>query len=283
MAHSFSTASLISMEEIFDRHIIQMRDKLDGYAKSGEKLDLKNILAFYAYDVLGELAFDTQFESQVKGDAANLPPINDHIFLGCLYGSLPSLLPYSMKVSGFLPIPWLQSLNRSRQSIRDTVTSCVSTMFGKMSEDDEKKSNTLLTQLIKAKDPETGRKLTVTEISSEAFGFLVAGSHTTSGTLTLLFYHLLHDSGIYSQAVEEMRRELPFLEQGSYPFTGLEAKLPYTTACMRENFRHTPVFTMPLARTVMSQSGTVIAGAKVPEGVSIQVTFLLEFILTLRE
>ncbi|KAK0755827.1 hypothetical protein N5P37_011608 [Trichoderma harzianum] len=272
MAHSFSTASLISMEEIFDRHVMQMRDKLDRYAKSGEKLNLKKIIAFYAYDVLGELAFDTQFESQVKDDESNLPPINDHIFLGCLYGSLPSLLPYSMKLSGFLPIPWLQTLNRSRQSIRNTVARCVSTMFGETLENDEKKSNTLLSQLMKAKDPETGKKLTVTEISSEAFGFLVAGSHTTSGTLTLLFYHLLHDSEIYSQVVEEMRRELPLLEQGAYPYTGLEAKLPYTTACMRENFRHTPVFTMPLTRQVMSQGGTVIAGTEIPAGTNVSIT-----------
>jgi benzoate 4-monooxygenase len=258
------------MEEIFNRHIAQMREKLDSYANSGEIFDLKNIVAFYAYDVLGELAFDTQFDSQVKDNVENLPPINDHILLGCLYGSLPFLLPYSMKISGFLPVTGLQKLNRSRQRIRETVASCISTMFQKISEDEGIESNTLLTQLIKAEDPETGRKLTTTEISSEAFGFLVAGSHTTSGTLTLLFYHLLHDSGIYSQVVEEMRRELPFLEQGSYSFTGLEAKLPYTTACMRENFRHTPVFTMPLTRTVMSQGGTVIAGAKVPEGVSTQ-------------
>ncbi|QYT00078.1 hypothetical protein H0G86_007182 [Trichoderma simmonsii] len=283
MAHSFSTASLISMEEIFDRHVMQMRDKLDRYAKSGEKLNLKKIIAFYAYDVLGELAFDTQFESQAKDDESNLPPINDHIFLGCLYGSLPSLLPYSMKLSGFLPIPWLQTLNRSRQSIRNTVASCVSTMFRATLENDEKKSNTLLSQLMKAKDPETGKKLTVTEISSEAFGFLVAGSHTTSGTLTLLFYHLLHDPEIYSQIVEEMRRELPLLEQGAYPYTGLEAKLPYTTACMRENFRHTPVFTMPLTRKVMSESGTVIAGTQVPAGVSIQMPLSSDFVLRRRE
>lgn len=279
MAHSFSTASLISMEEIFDRHVMQMRDKLDRYAESGEKVNLKKIIAFYAYDVLGELAFDTQFESQAKDDESNLPPINDHIFLGCLYGSLPSFLPYSMKLSGFLPIPWLQTLNRSRQSIRNTVARCVSTMFGETLENDEKKSNTLLSQLMKAKDPETGKKLTVTEISSEAFGFLVAGSHTTSGTLTLLFYHLLHDSEIYSQVVEEMRRELPLLEQGAYPYTGLEAKLPYMTACMRENFRHTPVFTMPLTRQVMSQGGTVIAGTEVPAGVSIQMSLLPGFVL----
>ncbi|KAF2092698.1 cytochrome P450 [Rhizodiscina lignyota] len=272
MAHGFSTASMTAMETVFDRHALNLRTKLDKYAETGEIFDLKTVLAFYAYDVLGELAFSTQFNSQVQDDPELLPPINDHIFLASLYGSLPSLLPYSMRWSQYLPIPWLQGLMRSRLKIRNTVSECVGKEIREQTNRPDKSKN-LLTQLIAATDPETGAKLTEEEICSEAFAFLVAGSHTTSGTLTLLFYHLLHNPNIYKRLVAELDHELPVLEAGSvYPYTGLENRLPFTMACIRENFRRTPVFTMPLTRNVTKAEGLEIDGQIIPQGTTCAIT-----------
>lgn len=269
MAHGFSTASMMAMEPVFDRHVTNLRNKIDKHVESGGKFDLKMAISFYTYDVLGELAFSTQFNSQAQDDPNLLPPINDHIFLGCLYGSLPSLLPYSMRWSSLLPIPWLKRLIRSRLMIRDTVRKCVQKEMATSGNAIEDKNKNLLTQLIAARDPETGEQLTNMDVGSEAFGFLVAGSHTTSGTLTLLFYHLLHNPDIYHKAMEEMDRELPRLDNGTYGFTGLESKLPYSMACIRENFRLNPVFTMPLARTIMADKGANIDGEIIPKGVSL--------------
>ncbi|KAH8807787.1 cytochrome P450 [Xylogone sp. PMI_703] len=264
MAHGFSTASLVAMEPIFDRHIRNLRKKLNVCSESGSEFDLKRLFAFYTYDILGQLAFSADFNSQQRDDDKLLPPINDHILLGSLYGALPSLLPYSMKFATYLPIPWVQGLIRNRLKIRNTVTKCVA------DELEAKKSNdctkTLLSQLIAAKDPETGEKLTPVDISSEAFGFLVAGSHTTSGTLTLLFYHLLHHPEVYQRLKEELDQKLEYCLDGSYSFTGLESKLPYTMACIRENFRLTPVFTMPLTRTVVPENGIEVDGCLLPRG-----------------
>jgi cytochrome P450 len=266
MAHGFSTASLTAMEPIFDRHIVNLRNKLNTNAERHSEFDLKCVIAFYTYDVLGQLAFSADFDSQQRDDIALLPPINDHILLASLYGSLPSLLPYSMRLANYLPIPWLQVLIRNRAKIRDIVRDCVAKeMEAKDADGDRPK--TLLSQLIAAKDPETGEKLTPVDVSSEAFGFLVAGSHTTSGTLTLLFYHLLHNQDVYRRLREETDQQLDFLREGSYSFTGLENKLPFTMACVRENFRLTPVFTMPLARMVPRDSGMEIDGHVIPKGV----------------
>lgn len=131
---------------------------------------------------------------------------------------------------------------------------------------------TLLTNLKLAKDPETGKGLSNVEISSEAFGFLVAGSHTTSGTLTLFFYYLFHNPDVRHRLEDELCQKLPIIEHGAYAFPGLEKVLPFMTACIRENFRHTPVFTMPLTRTVMERTGLVVDRERIPQGVS---TFLL--------
>lgn len=48
---------------------------------------------------------------------------------------------------------------------------------------------------------------------------------------------------------------------------GLEERLTYTMACIQENFRINPVFTMPLPRKVAVPGGVEIDGNWVPENV----------------
>lgn len=57
-------------------------------------------------------------------------------------------------------------------------------------------------------------------------------------------------------------------DQTAYPIYGLEASLTYTTACVRENFRINPVFTMPLWRRVNYPAGVGVGGYHIPHGVS---------------
>jgi cytochrome P450 len=73
------------------------------------------------------------------------------------------------------------------------------------------------------------------------------------------------------KCVSEVDANLPPLEMGqeAYPVTLAEASLPYLRNCIKENFRVTPVFTMPLARRVMGPEGLVIAGKHIPQGVSL--------------
>lgn len=78
------------------------------------------------------------------------------------------------------------------------------------------------------------------------------------------------------KCVAEIDTNLPALERGqeAYPLTITEASLPYLRNCIKENFRITPIFTLPLARRVMSPEGIVIAGEHIPQGVSSSSCFL---------
>jgi Cytochrome P450 len=141
-----------------------------------------------------------------------------------------------------------------------------------------------LSCLITAVDPDTGAKLTELDINTEAFAMMydsgippffsvlkgcsVAGSHTTSGTLTLLFSHLLQNPSILKNVVEELDNNLSNKVDVAYPVDGLERNLTYTMACIQENFRINPVFTMPLMRRVTAKEGIIIDGHFVPRGVS---------------
>lgn len=266
MAHSFSLTSLAQMESIFDRHIQELLTTIAQHC-GDEAFDLKELIAYYTYDIMGELIFNADFGAQRKQDPAQLPPINEHIFLGCLYGMLPSLLPYSMALSKYIPWPWLQHLLRSRKMLRDQTALHV---LQEMQREKQgvQETQTILHRLIQATDSETGERLTEEQIDSEAFAFLVAGSHTTSGSLTLLFYHLLHNASTLEKLNEELQTKLClFHDEPDAPlpaYAGLEAQLPYTMACIRESLRISPVFTMPLPRTVCDPDGAVINGVHVP-------------------
>lgn len=71
--------------------------------------------------------------------------------------------------------------------------------------------------------------------------------------------------------MEEVDEKLPPLSHGqdAFPVERLEATLVYIMACIKENFRINPVFTMPLTRRVLWKTGADIAGHRIPYGVSL--------------
>ena len=101
----------------------------------------------------------------------------------------------------------------------------------------------------------------------------IAGTHTTSATTTLLFYHLLHNPEYLEKCVHEIDSNLPPLnpDEAAYAVTTVETSLPFLRNCVRENFRITPVFTMPLARRVMNPAGVTIEESHIPYGVSFEI------------
>ncbi|KAL6407021.1 hypothetical protein AUP68_09842 [Ilyonectria robusta] len=169
MAHAFSLQSIRGMESYIDTHLLQLRKNLDHYVKTEEVFDLKELIAFYVLDVLGELAFSRSFNSQVEQDSEKLPPINDHIYLSCLLGMMPEMMPFLKVVAAWTPLPWFQGLFRARKLLKNLTAECVSHRMR------EKISNRkdLLTCLINAVDPETGAILTELDIHTEAFAMIL--------------------------------------------------------------------------------------------------------------
>jgi benzoate 4-monooxygenase len=132
----------------------------------------------------------------------------------------------------------------------------------RISQRDSKRTD-LLARLIEARDPQTGKTLDIIDIQTEAFGMMVAGSHTTATTMTFLFYHLLHSPRIMERLVQELDASNRGTRLSS--MEGM-AENTYFQACIKENLRYTPVFVMPLPRRV-PEGGREIAGEHIPEGV----------------
>ncbi|KAI8240806.1 Cytochrome P450 monooxygenase ACRTS1 [Colletotrichum sp. SAR 10_99] len=245
--------------------MLKFRKNLDEYSRTHQIFDLKELIAFFVLDVLGDLAFRYQFGSQIEKNTLKLPPINDHVFLACLMGMMPNFMPFVKAVSPWIPIPWVQRLLAARQNLKNLTIECVRSRMA----DPGAARKDLITSLINARDPETGSELTELDIQTEAFAFIVAGSHTTSGTLTLLFSHILQNPVVHAKVVEEIDSVVESVGSAIVPIRDLEAKLPFVMACVDENFRMNAVFTMPLEREVTAKEGFEIEGHVIPKGTGV--------------
>ncbi|KAL4963139.1 cytochrome P450 [Aspergillus stella-maris] len=265
LSHSFAQVSVQKLEPLIEGQMKILIDKLRTYAATGEAIDFKHVLSLYVLDILGEVAFAKPFGVQGKGEAEELHAINDHLLLAGVIGELPCQ-DITKMLSRLSPVPWMRRLMKSRNKLKEICAQCVRFKIENTSDRPD-----LLKSLVEASDPETGKRLTEQEINSEAFAVLVAGSHSTAGTLTLLFWHLIQNPDVLGKVQEEILATLGSLpsNQTSYPISGLEASLPYTMACIRENFRINPVFTMPLWRKVGYPGGLDIGQHHIPLGTNI--------------
>ncbi|CAK7209401.1 hypothetical protein SBRCBS47491_000429 [Sporothrix bragantina] len=294
MSHSFSLSYVKDMEEHLDLNIRILRDTITELADSGKAFNLKTVLHHYVIDVLGELAFSQSFGIQklaridAKAAAAKIPPVAEHSLLAAATGAWPAMTRTLKQWLPLVPHNGLRELFEGRNKCANLAAECVQRRIGELegTKDGASQRKDILTNLILATHPETGERLTQADLEAEAFGFIIAGTHTTSATTSLLLYHLLHYPETMRKVVAELDEKLPPLDKkvdgekegqvtdagrAAYSVTEAEAFLPYLKLCVRENFRLTPVFTMPLARRVMAPEGVVVGGQHFPQGTSLAV------------
>lgn len=178
MSHSFSITYVKEMEEYLDLNIGILKQKLDRHSSSGEVFDLKKAFHYYVIDTLGELAFSQSFGVQVSDDESRVPPVKEHSLLAAATGSWPAMLPMLKRWLPLVPYQPLKNLFRGRQACADLAAACVTRRLNDLADvkDDDTsiraQRKDILTSLILAKHPETGERLTKTDLETEAFGFM---------------------------------------------------------------------------------------------------------------
>ncbi|RNJ56533.1 hypothetical protein D7B24_007138 [Verticillium nonalfalfae] len=273
MSHGFSISSVKEMEHYLDANVKLLRHKIAGFARDGRPFDLKKLLHYYTIDVLGELAFSHSFGVQVSGDESLVPRVVPHTLLGSVTGAWPSMTQRLKRWLPLVPHAGLQDLFRSRAEVTRLASECVERRLGQVKEQGAGHRPDILTRLIQAENPDTGEHLPRIDLEAEAFGFLIAGTHTTSATTALLFCNLLRNPEALAACTREVSDSLPLLDDDrpACSVTQVETHLPYLRACVRENFRLTPVFSMPLERHVTEPEGVFISGRHIQQGMVVAV------------
>ena len=260
----FSMPSIRSMEGIIDSRYAILRRQLDRFAKSQEVFDLRRYITFCIVDILGELAFSQAFDNQLDEDPEKIPPVSEALWGACVSGQIPWASETLNSIRDKAPIPGIRK-------ILDALGLMVPIAVKNIRLRAEKKLDRedILGKIMAAREEKTGQPLTTQQVISESITLIVGGTHTTGNTLHLLFANLARNPQHLKRVIKEVEEKLPPLspDQAVYSINGLEEKLDFVNAAIRETHRKDPVGTFNMPRTV-PVGGAEIAGHGVAAGVS---------------
>lgn len=165
------------MEPFLDLNIEILKQKILGFCVNSEPFDLKKLLHYYTIDVLGELAFSQSFGIQQSDDELRVPPVVEHSLLAAVTGAWPMMTKRLKKYLPLVPHAGLQRLFNGRRACAELASSCVRRRLEmikskKEVNPDAAERKDILTNLILAKHPDTGERLTQMDLETEAFGFM---------------------------------------------------------------------------------------------------------------
>ncbi|KAI0455009.1 cytochrome P450 [Xylaria acuta] len=265
-SHGYSGRETPGLESAIDEQIANLigliRRKYvrkPGTNAQAVPLDLSNAIALFTLDIISRIALGKEFGCLEA----------DKDVLG-FYHVIDKHLPV-MNVLG--DVPWARKIAFSTPGIKlfgpkPTDTTGLGPMM-KMTNDEVRKRYTgdgkALTDILGSF---RRHGLTETECQTEAFFMFVAGSETTSSTLTAMLFYLIATPVAYQRLKTEMKAAI---ESGrvSSPITVAEAKeLPYLQALLYEGIRIRPAATASFSKEV-PPGGDTIHGHFVPGGTAI--------------
>lgn len=233
-------------------------------------VNLGDWLHFFAFDVLGEVAFGRSFGFLAAGvDKENaIKTIDNSQKYNGIVGQIPEIDCLLRRNPLWRWIPAFNPENAlitriAREEMRKRRPFEVD-RDGKGAGSDGRED--LLSSLIKGhlKDPV---KFHEGDIFAVAHGAIFAGSDSTASTMQSFFWHALSIPRVYSRLVEEVEtavREGKIHSQGNVQWTDAQ-NLSYFQACLKESMRMRPAVGVNIARYVPPE-GIEIEGRHIPGG-----------------
>ncbi|KAH2293159.1 hypothetical protein KXV50_003788 [Aspergillus fumigatus] len=265
LSQAFSDQALKSMEDVMLLHVRQLCEILTGGldGPKGEKsatavFNLGDWFSYLTYDVMGELCFGKSFDMLISSGRRKLIELvdraaNRHYVCG-LWMPLDTWHLDQILIHKLTNDRWNFIMN-SRVEANERAKE--RTQAGH----DAKKD--FFYYLLNAKDPETGKGLTTPELWGEANVLMIAGSDTTSTTMSATIFYLVRNPRAMELLRKEIRENFSSVEE---IVTGPKLnELVYLKACIDEAMRLAPAVPGAPPREVM-EGGAMIDGVFLPEG-----------------
>lgn len=267
----YSLASFQSLAPWIDETIQLLCDRLDGLCsatfRSSITTDLGDWLHYFAFDVLGQVAFSTPFGFLEQGkDVDGAIKLIDAVqTYDGIVGQIPTL-EYFLRRNPIWPyLPFVTQI--ADNHITRTALKQLAARESGTSKTDRRD---LLSMLLEAheKDSERFNKDTVFAV---AHGAIFAGSDSTASTMQTFIFNVLNDRQIYQKLVDEI---LQADSNGNLSdivtWQESQKSLPYFQACLKEAMRVGPAVGLAIYRRVPAQ-GAEIDGTLIPGGTEVAV------------
>ncbi|CAI4213404.1 unnamed protein product [Parascedosporium putredinis] len=256
----YSMAAMQQLSPFIDESIELFMSKLDGFATSSQsatkgRVDLGAWLHYFAFDVLGEVAFGRKFGFLEEGRDVEgaIKTIDDSQWYNGIIGQIPEFdhlfrrnplrkyIPGMSTGNALVTRLALAEMDRRQPFTKDNM--------GKNRVGDGRQD--LLASLIQGhlKDPS---KFSEGDVFAVAHGAIFAGSDSTASTMQSFFWHALADARVRRILFEEIRAAVA---EGRVPIDGnlswVESQsLSYFQACLKEAMRVRPAVGLNITRVV---------------------------------
>lgn len=271
-ATPYSMASMLQQSERIDGVIELLKGKLNSFASAKEaggkkkQIDLGDWLHYFAFDVLGEVAFSRLFGFLDQGYDVEgcIRTIDDSQWYNGIVGNIPFMDHFLRRNPLWQYIPFLSTKNALITRI------ALSEMEKRRPFDVEKEQKSdLLGMLIKGHEKDRDR-FGEGDVFAVAHGAIFAGSDSTASTMQSFFSEVLRRPEIY----QRLQKEVDDASKAgllSEKVTYQEAqKLDYFQACLKEALRLRPAVGVDILRFV-PPGGADIDGKWYPGGTRVAV------------
>ncbi|KAL4786874.1 cytochrome P450 [Aspergillus varians] len=266
LSQAFSDTALKGMEDVMLLHVRQLCSILGREApgsrpiggKDGATFNMANWFGYLTYDVMGELCFGKSFDMLIDGAKRRMVHLVDraayrHYVCG-LWMPLDRWHLDQIFIRRLTNDRW-NFIMESRQEVNKRAQE--RSLLGK----DAKKD--FFYYLLNARDPETGKGLATQELWGEANVLMIAGSDTTSTSLSAAIFYLVRNPDALEKLKNEVRSHFSDVEE---IITGSELnQLTYLKACIDEAMRLAPAVPGSIPREA-SDPVVTVDGLALPEG-----------------
>jgi len=241
----------------------QLAQKLDIMCESRDQYcNLGDYLHYYAFDVLGEIAFSRKFGFMDAGFDLEgaIKTIDDMQWYDGIIGQIPEWDFAFRRNPLWKYIPALSTSNF-------LITRMALEEMGKRKKLGTKEIENrkdLLSQLFAAheKAPEHFNE---GDVFAVAHGAIFAGSDSTASTMQSFCHHILREPAIYTRIKQEIDEATAAGRLSEMPQWNEVQALPYFQACLKEAMRLRPAVGLNITRLVPPE-GAEIEGKRFPGG-----------------
>ncbi|KIW99847.1 uncharacterized protein Z518_10775 [Rhinocladiella mackenziei CBS 650.93] len=233
--------------------------------------NMKDWCNWLGFDMMGDLTFGKSFGCVTKGEHRFVP---DVVMDSTKFVYVAGFWPFISLIRPLFGTIWMSLFSTKNAKENDAyIKYAIALMEERMAaenqETDEKsatkpaKRKDFIHFLLHARDPETGRGLSIHELHADSALLIHAGSDTTALTLSSTTFYLVHNEAVLSILQAQIRRTFPTLDSIR---SGPElTSLTYLRACIDEAMRMAPPVPSHLPREVMA-GGIEIDGHYFPKG-----------------
>lgn len=219
-------------------------------SRTGEEIDIMTWISYFAFDIMGDLAFGTSFNALNSGKSHWWIDVirESGKFFG-VFGTVPWLVDLMMR----LPIP--ESMNAQKK-----ITNYSDELVDQRKQTEPAEPDVMSHILEEGPffDDQTAEN---SLLKGDARLLVIAGSDTTASTLTHICYYLAQDPNIAKGIREELSNNSIDISTMSVPAL---SHLPYLNAVINETLRLHPPVPSGAYRNP-PESGTTINGHFLPE------------------